>query len=93
MAGPPVDRIADEQSTLRRLATLVAGGASPEAVFATVAAEAGRQLDVDYTALVRYDPDDALTVVGTWTRSGRTAPTPVGARLALGGRCCLSHGA
>jgi signal transduction histidine kinase len=86
LATRPIDRIADEQATLRRLATLVARGASPEDVFATVAASAGRLLDVDYTALVRYDPDDALTVVGTWARTGGPSPTPVGGRLALGGQ-------
>jgi signal transduction histidine kinase len=86
MASEPIDRIADEQATLRRLATLVAGGGSPEAVFAAVAAEAGLLLQVDYTALVRYDPDDALTVVGAWTHTGSPPPTPVGGRLALGGQ-------
>jgi GAF domain-containing protein len=86
MTARPIDRIADEQATLRRLATLVAAGGSPEAVFAAVAAEAGLLLDVDYTALVRYDPDDALTVVGAWTHTGGPPPTPVGGRLALGGQ-------
>src|SRR5438270_1012759 len=65
---------------------LVAGGAAPEAVFAAVAAESGRLLEVDYTVLVRYDPHDAITIVGTWTRTGAAAPTPVGSRLPLGGR-------
>jgi GAF domain-containing protein len=55
-------------------------------VFAAVAAEAGLLLQVDYTALVRYDPDDALTVVGAWTHTGSPPPTPVGGRLALGGQ-------
>ena len=86
MAARPIEPIADEQATLRRLATLVAGGALPEAVFAAVAAEAGLLLDVDYTALVRYDADDALTVVGAWTRTGGPPPTLVGGRLALGGQ-------
>jgi GAF domain-containing protein len=65
---------------------LVAGGAAPEAVFAAVAAESGRLLEVDYTVLVRYDPQDAITIVGTWTRTGGPAPTPVGSRLPLGGQ-------
>jgi signal transduction histidine kinase len=65
---------------------LVAGGAAPEAVFAAVAAESGRLLEVDYTVLVRYDPHDAITIVGTWTRTGGPAPTPVGRRLPLGGQ-------
>jgi hypothetical protein len=68
------------------VATLVAGGAAPEAVFAAVAAESGRLLEVDYTVLVRYDPQDAITIVGTWTRTGGPAPTPVGSRLPLGGQ-------
>ena len=37
-------RIADEQATLRRVATLVAQGAPPDQVFAAVAEEAGRWL-------------------------------------------------
>jgi GAF domain-containing protein len=77
---------AEEQEALRRVATLVASGAPPDDVFAAVAAEVGRLLVVDMAALVRYDPDDAITVVGTWTITGAAAPTPVGTRLPLGGR-------
>ncbi|MCW2510733.1 MAG: hypothetical protein JWP68_3881, partial [Modestobacter sp.] len=58
------DRIADEHATLRRVATLVAGGASPEAVFAVVAEEVGRLLGADLTIVSRYDPDGAVTAVG-----------------------------
>ena len=82
----PDHRIAEEQAALRRVAVLVAGGAPPEAVFAAVAEEVGRLLDVDFAVLVRYDPQDAITVVGAWTRTGAPAPTPVGNRLPLGGR-------
>ena len=84
--GRARDRIAEEQAALRRVAVLVAGGVPPEAVFAAVAEEGGRVLDVDFAILVRYDPQDVLTVAGTWTRSGAPAPTPVGSRLPLGGR-------
>jgi GAF domain-containing protein/ketosteroid isomerase-like protein len=77
---------AEEQAALRRVATLVATGAAPAEVFTAVAAEAGRLLRVDFTVLVRSDPDDMITVVGTWTGSGDAAPTPVGRRLQLGGR-------
>ena len=80
------DRIIGEQAALRRVAELVASGAAPEAVFAAVAEEVGRLLEVDYAILVRYDPQDAITVAGTWTRTGGPAPTPVGNRLPLGGR-------
>jgi signal transduction histidine kinase len=80
------ERIAEEQAALRRVATLVAGAAPPEAVLTAVAVEVGRLLKVDYTVLVRSDPDDMITVVGTWTSTGAAAPSPVGRRFELGGR-------
>jgi GAF domain-containing protein len=79
-------RLAEEQAALRRVATLVARATPPQEVFAAVAEEAGRLLAVDAAVLVRYDPQDTLEVVGTWTRTGAPAPTPVGGRLPLGGR-------
>jgi signal transduction histidine kinase len=79
-------QLAEEQAALRRVATLVARGEPPEAVFAAVAGEIGGLLGVDFAILVRYDPQDTLEVVGTWTRTGAPAPTPVGGRLPLGGR-------
>jgi signal transduction histidine kinase len=80
-------RIAGEQAALRRVATLVAQGARPEQVFAAVAEEAGRLLVADFAVLVRYDgPQQAITVIGTWTSTGALAPTPVGSQLPLGGQ-------
>jgi GAF domain-containing protein len=79
-------RLAEEQAALRRVATLVARATPPREVFAAVAGEAGRLLGVDFAVLVRYDPQGTLEVVGTWTRTGAPAPTPVGGRLPLGGR-------
>jgi GAF domain-containing protein len=79
-------RIAEEQAALRRVATLVARPAPPAEVFAAVTAEVGRLLKVDFTVLIRYDPDSAATFVGTWTSTGAAAPTPVGSRWELGGR-------
>ena len=79
-------RIAEEQAALRRVAVLVAGGAPPEEVFGAVAEEVGRLLEVDFATLVRYDPQDAITIVGTWTRTGAPSPAPVGDRMPLGGR-------
>jgi signal transduction histidine kinase len=79
-------QIAGEQTALRRVAMLVAQAAAPEDVFAAVAAEAGRLLGVDAAVLIRYDPRDAITVVGSWTSTGAPAPTPVGRRLPLGGQ-------
>jgi GAF domain-containing protein len=80
-----VGQVAGEQASLRRVATLVAQAAPPEAVFAAVTAEAGKLLAVDVAALVRYDPQDAITVVAAWTSTGAAAPTPVGSQLPLGG--------
>jgi signal transduction histidine kinase len=77
---------AEEQAALRRVATLVARAAPAEEVFAAVTAEVGQLLEVDITALVRSDPDDAITIAGTWTSTGGETATPVGSRLAVGGR-------
>jgi signal transduction histidine kinase len=77
---------AEEQAALRRVATLVARATPPQEAFAAVAEEVGRLLASDFATLVRYDPQDTLEVVGTWTRTGAPAPTPVGGRLPLGGR-------
>jgi signal transduction histidine kinase len=77
---------AEEQAALRRVATLVAGGAPPEEVFAAVAAEVGRLLNADYTGMNRYDADGTAAPVGTWARADIPLPVAVGDRLPLGGR-------
>ena len=83
--GRPGDhRIAEEQAALRRVATLVAEGASPEGLFAAVAAEGGQLLQADFAVLSRYEPDGAAVVVGGWARTDRGRPLPVGARLEPG---------
>jgi signal transduction histidine kinase len=77
---------AEEQAALRRVATLVATAAAPEKVFTAVTAEVGRVLHVDYSSMIRYDPDGALTWVGAWSDTGVAFPIPVGTRAELGGR-------
>src|SRR3954451_23234954 len=57
--------LAEEQSALRRVATLVATGPDPEAVFQAVAEEAGRLLHARSAATIRYEGDGAVTV-GRW---------------------------
>jgi signal transduction histidine kinase len=84
MATPPSDRIAEEQAALRRVATLVARGAAPEALFAAVAEEAGRVLDVEFAFMHRYGPGRLATAVGVWSSFG--AVFPVGTQWSLGGR-------
>jgi PAS domain S-box-containing protein len=56
-------RLADEQAALRRVATLVARGVSPTAVFEAVAAEMAQLLGAESTQLLRYDPDGAAQLV------------------------------
>jgi GAF domain-containing protein len=79
-------QIADEQAALRRVATLVAQATPPEQVFGAVAEEVGGLLEVDYTVLIRSDPQDRITVVGAWTATGVAPPSPVGSRFELGGQ-------
>ena len=79
-------RLAEEQAALRRVAMLVAHATPPEQVFAAVAEEVGGLLEVDYTVLIRSDPEDMITVVGAWTATGVAPPSPAGSRFALGGR-------
>jgi PAS domain S-box-containing protein len=71
-----------EQAALRRVATVVAQGAAPQDVFATVAEEAGRLLGVGVAMLVRYEDDGTATVVAAW---GEDGVTPVGTRLPVEG--------
>jgi GAF domain-containing protein len=78
--------IAAEQAALRRVATLVARGDPPHAVFTAVAEEVGQLLPAaDYTAVGRYDPNRAFEVVGAWSRTGND-PIPVGNKVSLDGR-------
>ena len=83
---PGRERLAQEQAALRRVATLVARGEPPEVVFAAVAEEVGGLLEVDYTVLIRSDPQDMITVVGGWTATGVALPSAVGSRFEVGGR-------
>jgi hypothetical protein len=46
-------RLAEEQSSLRRVATAVAAGAPPEVIFALVSSEVGRMLAADAAAIGR----------------------------------------
>jgi signal transduction histidine kinase len=83
-ARQELSRVADEQAALRRVATLVAQGASPATLFQAVAVETGQLLLADATVLSRYDPHRFLTRVGRWSRPG--IELPAGDRSALGGR-------
>jgi signal transduction histidine kinase len=58
-----LQQLADEQAALRRVATLVAGGAQPSEVFRTVAEEVRRLLDADNAGIARYEPGGRTIVV------------------------------
>jgi PAS domain S-box-containing protein len=57
-------RLANEQAALRRVATLVAHGVTPEEVFAAVAQEVAQALDLPLVEMCRYEPDGTATVIG-----------------------------
>jgi signal transduction histidine kinase len=70
--------LAESQGALRRVATLVAQGAEPKAVFTTVAVEAARILGVGAVSLIAYDADTEMftKIFGT---HGERSPVPDGA--------------
>jgi PAS domain S-box-containing protein len=63
-AREDLHRLADEQASLRRVATLVAHGAPPAEVFAAVAREVAQVLDLPLVEMCRYEPDGTATVIG-----------------------------
>jgi signal transduction histidine kinase len=76
-------RLAEEQASLRRVATLVARGAPPDELFAAVVEEVGRVLPVGVVAMARYEPDGTITVVAV--SDSVAASFPVGSNWPLGG--------
>jgi GAF domain-containing protein len=77
-AGAEVTRLADGQAALRRVATLVAQERPAEEVFAKVAEEVGRLLQVDATAMLRYEPDSTATFVAEWSEQEIRFPVGTG---------------
>jgi signal transduction histidine kinase len=73
-------RVADEQSALRRVATLVAHRVAPEELFDAVADEMGRVIKVDHTVIARFDPDGTFVTVGSWSVAGPGLIVPDGTR-------------
>jgi GAF domain-containing protein len=78
-AHDEVLRFADEQAALGRVATLVAGGAAPERVFAAVVDEVSNLLELERIELVRYEGDASGTVIAA---SG-DHPFPAGSTWSL----------
>jgi len=76
-------RLAEEQSSLRRVGTLVAGGAASEEVFAAVAREVAHVLHLPLVEMSRYEGDGTATVIGAW--SEQPHPFQTGTRWQLDG--------
>jgi PAS domain S-box-containing protein len=76
-------KLADEQAALRRVATLVADEAAPDAIFASVAEEIARILMADRCAIGRFEADESMTIVAYW--SNEEPKVPVGTRIGLDG--------
>ncbi len=56
--------LAEEQAALRRVATLVAQGASPDDLFSAVAEEVAGLIGIPVVGVYRYEPDQTFTTVG-----------------------------
>jgi signal transduction histidine kinase len=77
-ARAEIERLAQEQAALRRVATLVAQGAETGEVFATVAHEVAEVMHLPVAAVQRYEDDQTTTVIAAW--SDRPHPFQPGTR-------------
>jgi signal transduction histidine kinase len=82
-------RLAEEQAALRRVATLVARGASSSDVFEALIGEVSRLLPADAAALTRYETGGMVAEVARWTSTdgfahiGLRAPIESGSATGL----------
>ena len=72
-----------ELSALRHVATLAAEGVVPTDLFAVVAEEVARVVDIPIVTVVRYELDNRLTVCATFPKELKLFPA--GSRLSLDG--------
>jgi len=77
-ARTEIERLAQEQTALRRVATLVAQGADTEGVCAAVAREVAALMHLPVAAVQRYGDDETTTVTAAW--SDRPHPFQPGTR-------------
>jgi signal transduction histidine kinase len=82
-AREELERLAREQAALRRVATLVAEAAPPDAVFSAVADEVAQLSQADIAQVLRYEEDGTVTVVGGCGDPGLCLP--VGEQFAVAG--------
>jgi PAS domain S-box-containing protein len=79
-----LQQMADEQTALRQVATLVARGAEPSAVFDTVCEATGRLIDAAVVNLSHFTPDGFNVTMAGWSQRGNHVPP--GTRLPLDGQ-------
>jgi len=63
--APPLNEIGEEQAALRRVATLVAAGVEPSALFASVVEEAVALFGADIVSINRLDPEGEVVLVAS----------------------------
>jgi PAS domain S-box-containing protein len=68
-------RLAGEQASLRRVATLVAEGVPSTELFDAVAREVGTLLGGDFAGLARFE-DESVVAIGVWAADGDHPPVP-----------------
>jgi signal transduction histidine kinase len=76
-------RLVEQQSALRRVATLVAQGVPPAEVFEVVTREVGLLSGGDLARMERYETDGSVTGLAAWSREG--GGLAVGTRFTLEG--------
>jgi signal transduction histidine kinase len=76
-------RLSEEQSALRRVATLIAQAGPPSLVFEAVTREVGLLCDADLARMERYEADGTVTGVAVWGRV--PVELAVGTRFSLDG--------
>jgi signal transduction histidine kinase len=87
-----LQRLAEEQAALRRVATAVAGGAEPEEVFELVTEEAGKLLAARSSGTIRYEPDgESAVVVGRWEDGTTPSGMEVGTVVPVSGDTGVAH--
>jgi GAF domain-containing protein len=89
MARAEPYRLVEEQAALRRVATLVASGASSGDVFAAVAQEVAQVMRLPMVGVYRYDSDGMMTVLAA--RSDRPHEFQPGSRWPLDGDSMAAH--
>ena len=79
-------RLTEEQSALRRVATLVAQSLSPSVVFEAITREVGLLCGADLARMERYEADGTVIGVAAWGRV--TDQLAVGTRFDLRAQRC-----